>query len=132
MMLGDVMLALFKKKSEKKSRKEKTIAHYKRMIEWAKTQPAKNPIKYQAMYRAIGEDWFSTSCLYCKEHSKSSDKQAFPGIFVTSCGDCELSGEQKLSSYCCDRLWMKLNAASNRKEWVKAAKKVLKYIKKYG
>ena len=97
--------------------KMKAIFHYEKMIEWAKKQNKKLLVIPIEMYNAIGEDWSSYYCSFCHLHNND-------------CINCVLGDGKNRDCHCCGGLWAKMNEAKNWGEWVKAANKVLKYIKK--
>jgi hypothetical protein len=94
--------------------KRDALAHYDRMIKWAEKQDPKGFVNHLFMYRDIGETWYSDYCPYCKK---------YPG-----CEKCPLEKHKK----CCDGLWSEMNKQPTWGKWIEAAKKVRKYIKKYG
>jgi len=106
--------------------KKDTIKHYKRMIKWVKKQSPDDSVNSNKMFREIGENWYSPSCSYCKKYLSSNDKPA-----TTECWRCELRSTS-VPIRCCNGLWNYMEIACRWKEWILAAKKVLKYIKKYG
>lgn len=101
--------------------KESGIAHYKRMINWARIRDKKEMTSYYGMSKGLGEVWQGHYCLYC-----SINLNGF------RCNKCPLQGKNGDSSTCCDGLWVKMHKSMTWGEWVKNAKKVLKYIKKNG
>ena len=94
------------------------IAHYNRMIKWAKTQSqdiSPHPI---AMKFEIGEMWGSDDCSYCMTYR---------------CDDCPLSKFTGPEFFgCCNKLWRKMDTASTWSEWIEYAKKIKQYIKDNG
>jgi len=97
--------------------KRQALAHYDRMIAWAKTQHPNSYPSKERMDRKIGEHWQGRFCAYCCYYN-------------TDCRSCPLSPSP--FGGCCGALWHLLNAASNWKLWIKAAKKVRAYIKRHG
>jgi len=111
--------------------KQEAIAHYERMIKWAKTQPPGNRIRYKhsvsIMFVAIGEDWYGKNCVYCQKYIKYSSSSTNKPCPLTSyvipyCDD----------KSCCNGLWIKMNNSTTWKEWIINAEKVLEYIKENG
>lgn len=51
-----------------KTIKQQAIEHYKRMIEWAKTQPLRGLPNSNFMKKEIKEAWFHIDCIYCKRY----------------------------------------------------------------
>ena len=108
---------MFFKSKEKKD----AIKHYKRMIKWAKKQPPLEKQRGHKMLKEMGENWYSESCSYCKNY-------LIPPV-PPGCWECVGNGIPKI---CCHGLWNKMRHASTWGDWITAAKKVLKYIKKNG
>jgi len=111
--------------------KKHAIAHYERMIEWAKKQnksenPEENPC-YEKMEKELGEDWYAEYCPYCQEYKN---------LVNYYCCDCPLQEENPIKpgteSNCCDGLWLDMSRAESWGEWIEKAKKVLQYIKEKG
>ena len=100
--------------------KEIAIAHYNLMIEWA---GEKDPDEMQSSYimaQLLGETWYGESCAYCDEYWVEDAEEP--------CENCPLYENDS----CCDGLWFMMGASATWKDWIVAAKKVLKYIKKNG
>lgn len=93
---------------------EKAIAHYDRMIAWAKTRPEKGIKAFMQMRLTIGEEWGGGYCPYCNTYH----------ISLGNCGACPLGDDDN----CCGGLWWKLNAAETWGEWIVAAEAVKQYI----
>lgn len=94
--------------------KRLALAHYDRMIAWAKKQDLKESPNMDIMYLKLGETWGGKYCNYCEKYIK--------------CLKCPLG---KYGS-CCDFLYSEMNISITWKEWVINAKKVRKYIKDNG
>jgi hypothetical protein len=111
---------------------KETIAHYNRMIKYAKAHIDEKMDPYEAceeMESEIGEDWHTNSCIYCKHYGLR--RISFPPIcplavfndkFI-NCGGWD---------NCCNGLWSKLEQVQNWKDWIEAAKEVKKYIRENG
>lgn len=87
------------------------------MIAFAKKQNLKEEPNTATMIAAIGETWYSKNCPYCKEYYRQG------------CDICPLNTP---GSSCCNGIWVKMNYAKTWREWIKYAKKVIKYIKENG
>jgi len=98
---------------EKHEVKRKAIAHYNRMIKYAKTRPATKRINRNSMYKAIGECWYDMDCSYCKAYK--------------FCNICPL-----YIGGCCGGLWCEMANAKNWREWIDRAIKVRQFIKNNG
>lgn len=99
--------------------KEKTIAHYKEMIEWASTQCLNREPNIDHMFKEIYQNWDSDYCPYCIE-------------FNSSCIKCPLRDIDNKPKNCCKGLYKKMLKSKTWKGWIKRAKKVLEYINKNG
>ena len=113
--------------------KKDAIAHYKRMIKWAKTQPQRGEWpEYDVMSDNIHEDWYALHCSYCAKFMSHEDDVYNP------CYLCPLSLFKEKSfpidegKICCNGLWAKINEAKTWSTWIKRAEKVLEYIKENG
>ena len=98
--------------------KRKAIAHYKRMIKWAKTQNPRARADIVKMSYELKDCWSSDECVYCEEY-----------IF---CGECPLASPNWEIEGCCGGLWDKMDDARTWKTWIKYAEQVLEYIKENG
>jgi len=106
----------------KKQAIEDSIKHWKRMIRWAKKQPAKktmNSITMRlAMYHKLHESWIGEYCALCKKFPK--------------CKNCPVAksyGICGMSAYCPKNSWADVNSSKNWGEWVIAAKQMLEQLK---
>jgi hypothetical protein len=106
--------------------KQKALAHYDRMIEWAEKQPKRVRVDEFSMFSDIGEGWDSDNCPYCDAHN-------------AMCFGCEMNplktkATTKIygSMFCCGALWSEMNESSTWGTWVKRARKVREYIEKHG
>lgn len=109
-----------------------TVAHYLRMMWWAINEgedekkccdPIFDGFSVK-MLKAIGENFFSTSCPYCIKYRER-------------CESCELSplddDKYRVSAYCCDGWWKDMAGQSNIvNRWLRQAHNVLSYIIEYG
>ena len=96
--------------------KRDAVDHYVRMIKWAEKQPKRDTVDYINMMKEIDEHWGPYYCSYCQKDNS-----------FYACTVCELG-----DSPCCDGLHARLCESKTWGTWVKRAKKVLEYIRKYG
>ena len=99
--------------------KQEALAHYDRMIEWAKKQNQSIECRPGIMLEAISEQWYGPFCSYC---------QKYFGI----CSECELTRENVILFDCCNGLWRKMTKSLTWGEWVINAEAVRKYINERG
>ena len=112
------------------------IAHYERMIAWAKAHinlTVNLTFNVFEMEKAIGERAHSRDCSYC---NRFQDTCRYEGDFhIQPCSSCPLHNgkhDWATSSYCCNGLWLELNRSTSWKQWIVNAEAVLEYIKQYG
>jgi len=105
--------------------KKKAIAHYEKMIKWAKLQNGNAITDHFFMFETLGEFWQGHFCSYCQEYLKGD-------LFCSYCSICPLTKNNLNTKYCCYGLWHKMNHSKTWKEWIKYAEKILKLIKKMG
>jgi len=102
-----------------KTDKEKGIAHYKRMIEWAKTrnQYLEKP-NLRLMYNKLGESYSSNDCVLCKKFLDHPRCLNCP--FHGTKNDCRKEGSlhDKMAKAGC---WM---------EWIEYAEEMVKTLGK--
>ena len=98
----------------------KAIAHYDRMIAWARTQPYDDKPDSSDMFAAIGEYWFGKSCSFCQKY--------FNAYKNDRCTLCPLND----GVVCCGGRWLIMNSAETWGDWVRAAEKVKEYIIEHG
>jgi hypothetical protein len=116
-----------KDKEEAMTLKQKALAHYDRMIEWADKQPKRGLVSELYIEDAIGEDWSADHCPYCLSRK-------------SMCFGCNLNPIQVAiitdvtpSAYlCCSGLWYRMLESSTWGTWVKRARAVREYIEKHG
>jgi|GEM_PF-2203726 len=99
-----------------------TVRHYNRMMAWAKTQPEGERVDILKMEDEIGENWYASSCPYCRRYYYGKR---------TGCIQCPL-GSSEYSQDCCDGLWKKMDNSQTWGEWIERAKAVKKYVWKHG
>lgn len=104
------------------TRKE-ALAHYERMIKWAKTQPKKADVSEHDMVSAIKEAWSADYCPYCKKMTGKSCRL---------CPLCRPSAKTLYLGACCGGLWYKLDLAETWGEWLKYATKIYDFIDRNG
>lgn len=102
----------------------RSVEHWERMIEWAKTQRPYGDVRYSRMDDEIGEGWFSVDCSLCIMYYIPKEKIMNPPA-VSTCGACPVTPD------CFDKesLWVKVNSTRNWKEWIPAAEDMLNYLK---
>ncbi|KKL05768.1 hypothetical protein LCGC14_2602740 [marine sediment metagenome] len=106
------------KKTTKKELTEKVIAHWERMIEWAKKQPSNNNASILEMEDSINESWRGAYCNYCiKYHSSQSE----------NCTKCPIM--LKYNKKCEDIGWAKAAFSKNWKQWIVNAGSFLEKLK---
>jgi hypothetical protein len=98
------------------------IAHYERMIAWAKTQIGSDISSRVKMGEELNEVWNSEDCPYCKTFAFLRIKGKKDSH---ACGWCPLYT-------CCETEWQMLIQTKTWKEWIEQAEKVLEYIKENG
>ena len=98
----------------------RALAHYKRMIKWARTQPETDSVNALLMHKAIKETWGAIYCPYCVSYA---------GV---ACNLCPLYKLSSSGSHCCGGWWNKMDRAPTWKSWIKYAVKVYSFIDKYG
>ena len=101
--------------------KRKTIAHYNKMIKWAKKQNPDESKSKELMYVKIKQNWTGLSCFYCSVYYDS---------FGDCFGTCPLSASEDDS--CCNNLWEIMDKSRTWGEWIENAEKVLDYINIHG
>lgn len=99
--------------------KAESLAHYQRMIDWAKTQPGEYHPSTIRMDNEIGDFWGVDTCAYCGRFECI-------GLEATRHNLCPLSSNQK----CCDDIFHNMAAARSWSEWIKYAKQVQDFIAK--
>jgi hypothetical protein len=72
----------------KKSTQAKAIAHYDRMIAWAKKQHCSGLPDRDRMYNEINEHWYSDSCAYCNHYERDCYKCSLLTIDKEGEEDC--------------------------------------------
>lgn len=111
--------------------KQKAIAHYDRMIQWAETlspvDQMGGPDSYWMMSR-IGVTWYNNDCSFCSvytHHCKQSDTGACCPLRASA---AERVSHGSQSDACCNGLWIKMARADTWVEWLEYARLVRNYI----
>lgn len=97
-------------------RKKESLAHYRRMIKWAKTQAKNRRPSAAEMSMDIDEEWNGDNCQYCRAHDGH-------------CAYCQLDD---IKSGCCSGLWKKMYDAKSWAKWIYWAERIVQYIKNNG
>lgn len=84
--------------------KERTLAHYDRMILWVKKQNPDENISHIKMLESLGEHWYCEYCPLCNE--------------VSSCGDCPIYKSNEKFFDCFGTPWVKMSNSQTWKEWL--------------
>lgn len=95
--------------------KERTINHYNKMIEWAKTQDPLGVPTLKYMKQAIGEHWYGNHCPVCSFHK---------GV----CSECIIHYYEGVDD-CTGTPWIDMDNASTWKEWLEHAQDELLFLK---
>lgn len=106
----------------------KSAAHWQRMIDWAKTQDPSDLVNRYSMKNAIGEVWYADDCAHCEAYHCE-------GNLLKSWSRCPLNPFKffrKRYIRCCDGLWNEVNISWDWETWIRAAEKVLEYIRENG
>lgn len=107
--------------------KEKSLAHYDRMIAWAEKQQKRGLVSGLDMEDAIGEEWSADYCPYCL-----SRKSMCFGCRLNPIQVAIITDETPSAYLCCSGLWYRMFESSTCGTWVKRARKVREYIEKNG
>lgn len=152
---GDCLLFMNKKVTKKVTRKpvkslkellkKESLAHYKRMITWVKTQPETDKPREYIMDASIKETWHGDNCAYCSRYSsysKCTNQRLFPNFPDGTVDACPLRPKEDLfdgdtesdneSLYCCGGLWQEMHSSKTWKTWLSYARKIVNYIKRNG
>jgi len=106
------------KKRELKAIKD-SIEHWKRMIEWVKTQNLKDPICSSLMKININENYYGSNCPLCTIFFKyKGDCNRCP--LNIKYGEC-MKGHEK-------NTWNSIVSSKNWKEWLKHSKTMIKQL----
>ena len=125
-----IKLREYNKKKALKLVKNNSIAHYKRMIKYAKSRNPNDSYAINEILRDIEDIPTSYYCSFCTTYDNSINL-----IFDRPiCNDCPLYKETIFNTTknkeCCAGLWLSLTSSPTWKVFIIRAKKVLKYIKK--
>jgi len=102
---------------------QRSIQHWKTMLDWARTQPEKDFRSASSMREAIKQDWFSSSCALCRR-------------FSTAGQDCQIDNEtcplmSPLMSLGCENCclaWRRVAKSNTWAAWIQAAEKMIEYM----
>jgi len=96
-----------------------SIAHWERMIAWAKKQPKKDAPSGEVMETAIGEHWGNKYCALCKEY-----------LGIGTCRDCPLAKKYgECGSYSYNNAWYFVAGSRMWGEWLKNAERMLEQLR---
>lgn len=84
--------------------KERTLAHYDRMILWAKKQNPDENINHIKMLEDLKENWYCDYCPLCNE--------------VSTCGQCPVYKSNEKFFDCFGTPWVKMSNSQTWKEWL--------------
>lgn len=118
--------------SEEKDIKQKAIAHYNRMIKFAREcKESEKEFPNNSLgffYVSIGEYWQGDWCSYCSKYCYKKTNH-----YELSCRNCPLNPhESKDPEYCCGGLWNKIGVATTWEDLIKALTDVKNYIEMWG
>lgn len=94
--------------------KEETLAHYHRMIEWAKEQDPSGNAYSEFMYQELGESWLAHSCPLCKLHQYK-------------CESCIVYYSTKMYG-CRGTPWNSLDTCIQWGDWIDAALEEVEFL----
>jgi len=117
----------------KSNLKKEALAHYNRMIKWAKEQNKLDQPSSTLMLTMLEENWQGAFCKYCTTFREQNAAFIFNCCEHNEYGICPLNiNTEKTSTYCCDGLWIKMAKSETWEEWIVNAKLVKNYIKENG
>jgi hypothetical protein len=105
--------------------KQTALAHYERMIDWAKQQNPKEKVDKSKMLDSIGENWGGRHCVYCKQINDLS----------LSCKECNIylpDGNDSKVQDCAGGNYANVCDAETWGQWIKSATKMKVFIKVNG
>ncbi len=112
---------------------KEALAHYDRMIEWAKKQKKFNHPNDKVMLRRLGENWMGLFCVYC---TTFSEPDCVHNCVHNIYGKCPLNSNStnigRTPFDCCNQLWLQMSESETWEEWIINAELVKKYIKENG
>ena len=100
--------------------KQEALAHYDRMIEWAKKQDPRDFVDFVKMLFELGEAWGGEYCSYCFKY------------FQFAHHDCPLNTPTVKCHHCCNGLWSEMQNSLYWGDWVINAEAVREYINERG
>jgi len=95
-----------------------SIAHWERMVQWAKEQPKEDNTDYLYMFRKIKEGWYGDYCALCH--------------YAEICDNCPTTKASHPECNSMRSTWKKVSNSKTWGEWVKNAEKMLKLLKSLG
>lgn len=99
---------------------EKSIAHWKRMIEWVKTKDQKTLPYIEEMYDSIGEYWGGGFCALCSKYYYYNYENVCPKCPLDKKGyRCSINGSP----------WKNVTLSTTWGEWLINANKMLEVLK---
>jgi hypothetical protein len=102
---------------------KESIAHWKRMIKWAKTQPVRSKKYIAEMSRYINESPSIWDCSLCTKYISRTCS-----TYICS-NSCPLIKNYRLSCFHDDSLYHKVADTKTWGAWVKRAEKMLRALK---
>ena len=96
--------------------KERSLTHFRLMIEWANKQPKNEYNQRHLMFKAVGVDWSRGDFDYCAKNRQT-------------CETCPLGDD---NNGCCNGLWKDMQTSKTWGDWIKNAVEVVKFIKENG
>jgi len=97
---------------------KKSIAHWRRMVKWASTQPIDKEPSRSEMFGDIKECWYGENCALCKTYADNENEDC-------SCENCPLNSDSSIS--CCAQ-WIKVVESNTWGNWLLAADKMLEKL----
>ena len=108
----------------KKEAISRTIAHWEKMIKWAKKQPEHYLTSIGAIHNGINQTWYGDYCPLCDKYYKGSKTKL-------TCKKCPLKikygkcGRSKIRNK-----WHNVSFSYNWKDWVENAEVFLAQLKR--
>jgi hypothetical protein len=111
--------------------KAQTLAHYKRMINWARTQNPATEATEMAMMRAIGETWIAEFCPICQSAVRAvrAGRHSQLDCFVCPIGSAPFHRNIGGRLGCDHTPWMQFSGADTWAEWIIIAEQEYAFIR---
>lgn len=93
---------------------KESIAHWRRMIKWVKTQNPKDFASSKGMYYKLHETWGATNCALCNIFN----------VAYNHCRNCPI----RTGDGCCCKEYEEVDNSNIWKEWLTSAKGMLKLL----